>query len=347
MSIAKHMKNLMDIDLDGPSNPPQDQATDTPPKPNPKPTTAPSQLASFSTEFKRVSDEAEVLRKTRGEAMELNLDLLDSSEFQTRALDKNKVEELVANLSANPLATPITVRRKASGRFEIVAGHHRVEAFRILGRKSIPVIIIQASDDEAERMVFYDNLLAPTLSDYDRFLGFQARKKRHNLSDIALADEAGVSRSLVQALMSFARLPEGVLEILHEHRDLIGSTLAVKMAGLDKKFTSRMIEATNLLREGELKQARVIQWIEGGDKQGEQAGASQPAPVVVRNGRQTYAKVVRGEKKLTITWADPDEVAGLEEEIANLLRKRAEQLRRAALPDAGGADAAGEAAQTK
>ncbi len=343
MSIAKHMRQLMDIDLDSPST--QAATTTAPAKAAAKPTTAPSQLASFSTEFNRLSEEADSLRKTRGEPVEIDLDLLDASPHQTRKLDNNRVEELVANLASNPLATPITVRLKPNGRYELVAGHHRVEAFRVLGRKTIKATIIHVSEDEAERLVFYDNLLAPNLSDYERYLGFRSRKLKHKLSDNALADEAGISRSLVQALMSYSRLPEGVLEILHEHRGLIGSTLAVKMAALETRYTARMIEATHMLREGSLTQARVLQWIE--QKERPQT-AAEPAPAVFRKGRQTYAKVARSDKKLVITWSDTGEAEELEAAIAEVLRARIELLRRAELPEQGeGGPAAGTAASTK
>lgn len=337
MSMMKHMRNLGDIDLDAP--PQVDGASKLVPqaaKPAGRTTTAPSQLAVFSTEFQKISEEAERLKKAEGQPVELDLTVLVASQYQTRRLDKGKVEELVANLAVNPLGTPITVRRRADGLFEMVTGHHRVEAYRVLKREKIAAILVDLTDDEAERIVFYDNLLAPSLCDYERFLGFQARKKRHGLSDQALAEEAGVSRSLVQALMSFGRLPEGVHVILDVHRELMGSTLAADLAKLDSKYVDRVVEATRLLRDGELPQARVVQWVLQTDKQsGGPSNAPKPEPVVFRKGRQTYAKVLRREKEIVISWSDPGEAQELEEAIAQVLRNRLELLRRAELPDSG------------
>ena len=60
--------------------------------------------------------------------------------------------------------------------FEVVAGMHRVRAFRHLGRETIPAIVLNVDDLHAELMLIDENLYRNDLSPAQRALA-QARRK--------------------------------------------------------------------------------------------------------------------------------------------------------------------------
>ena len=60
-----------------------------------------------------------------------------------------QMQELVQSIRENGVITPILVRPVASGGFEIVSGHNRVEACRRAGIETIPAIVRSMDDDTA------------------------------------------------------------------------------------------------------------------------------------------------------------------------------------------------------
>lgn len=70
-------------------------------------------------------------------ALEVPLDALVEVHGRRRKLTSEQFQELKSNLAQHALATPILVRALAGDRYEIVAGHNRVAAYRELGRSTI------------------------------------------------------------------------------------------------------------------------------------------------------------------------------------------------------------------
>src|SRR5687768_429279 len=68
-----------------------------------------------------------------GDTLSLDLDLLDPSPFQPRQhIDPTALGAFAETLKAAGQLQPIAVRPKAPGRWEIVAGHRRTAAFKLL-----------------------------------------------------------------------------------------------------------------------------------------------------------------------------------------------------------------------
>lgn len=58
-------------------------------------------------------------------------------------------QELTESIKENGLLEPIIVRSFPAGKYEIISGHRRVEACKVLGITSIPVTIKELTKDEA------------------------------------------------------------------------------------------------------------------------------------------------------------------------------------------------------
>jgi len=139
---------------------------------------------------------------------ESELPLTDLHEVpgRKRHLTIEQLSELKANLANNPLTTPIAVRRREEGGYEIIAGHNRVNAYRELGRTKILSVVFEMTEDEAERSAFYSNLLSPSLPDFEKFMGLRARMEHGKLTQEQVAKEAGVTQQSVSLLLSFSGL---------------------------------------------------------------------------------------------------------------------------------------------
>lgn len=70
----------------------------------------------------------------------------------------DKLRELAENIKQNGVIESICVRPMPGGRFQIVAGHNRVAAAKLAGLTTIPAMVRQLTDDEAELAMVDSNL---------------------------------------------------------------------------------------------------------------------------------------------------------------------------------------------
>lgn len=71
---------------------------------------------------------------------------------------ESKLLELAENIEKNGVIEPICVRPMPTGRYQIVAGHNRVAASRLVGLATVPALVQQMSDEEAALRMVDSNL---------------------------------------------------------------------------------------------------------------------------------------------------------------------------------------------
>lgn len=274
-------------------------------------------------------------RAERGTPLQLRLDQIDEGPFHVGALDPARVAALAENLRQNPQSSPVVVRRKADGRYELIAGRHRKAAFEFLQREEIAASVVALSDDEAERLVFFDNLLAPALSDYEKYLGFAQRQKSKDLSYAELARESGWSKSQVARFFSFARLPAEAIELLKTRPAALGANGAEKLVAFAADHAQEVVEAVRALVEERATQDEAIKQLaarlagEGAPQTGTKVGAA-PAAVVgtqklrVMHQDRVFAMVSVKGSRVAIKLSDEAEAEGAVNAIMNYLRLRTE-----------------------
>lgn len=99
-------------------------------------------------------------------AKEISLDLIDpwrDAEHDAQPFkpySAEKLSELADNIRQNGVISPIRLRPSPfeKGRYQILAGHNRVAASKMAGRKTVPAILMQATDDEAKLILIDSNL---------------------------------------------------------------------------------------------------------------------------------------------------------------------------------------------
>lgn len=258
---------------------------------------------------------------------ELPLEDLHEVGGRRRKLTAQQYNELKENLRNNPLVTPITVRKRAAGGFEIVSGNNRVSAFRELGRTGIPAAVLDSDDDQAEINAFYANLLQPDLPDYEKYAGFKRIIARHpELTHAEVAEGAGVSRSFVSQLMAFDDLPADAIAILHDKPDALGANAAQDMAALVKKGRAEAVtRAIAKLANGEIDQARAVR--EAAADAASKVQTAKPEPIRIKVGRAAYCAIQRADKVLRIQFQSAEEAEAVQGAIREVLERRASELK--------------------
>jgi ParB family chromosome partitioning protein len=75
--------------------------------------------------------------------------------------------EIVASIRALGLKKPITVTPRRNGRYALVCGQWRLEAFRALGQSKIPAFVVDATDEEAYIMSLVENIARRSLRPFE------------------------------------------------------------------------------------------------------------------------------------------------------------------------------------
>jgi ParB family chromosome partitioning protein len=301
------------------------------------PKTAPGQLMAFREVLTEKDEEILALKRQLEEAgkpgsfFEIEINQLIEVTGRKRNLSEEEFAELVANLRENDLVSPITVRPTGTEKFEIVSGHNRVAAFRVLGRSKIPAVIHDVEHAKAEVNAFFANLLQPNLPDYEKYLGF-CMLKRHwpELTQEEIADRSGISRQQVSRLMSFSKLPAEVHKALGQDMRAIGGNAAQELATLvEKGRHERVIAAVDQVVAGKLNQIEAIAFASAEASPAETKPTKQTAPRAetfkIKQGQSTFCSMRRADKVIRLEFKTNEEAEALLKEIQAFLEEKAKE----------------------
>ena len=157
------------------------------------------------------------------------LNLLDQNPHQPRSqMDERSLAELMASIRHHGLLQPITVR-KVGIRYQVIAGHRRLEAFRRLAEaehqdeetaarfRTIPAHEkFDVTDEEMALFALVENLQRSDLSSLDAALGLSRFQEAHQLSTEGLAMRTGLELDRVKRLLRLARAPKVIQDACHQ-----------------------------------------------------------------------------------------------------------------------------------
>lgn len=104
---------------------------------------------------------------SEGNVEELNIaQLMPYKNHRFALYEGDRLDDMVQSIKKNGVITPIIVRPLGGGRYEILAGHNRVNAAKLAGKNYVPAIVKTGlSDAEAELIVVDTNILQRGFAD--------------------------------------------------------------------------------------------------------------------------------------------------------------------------------------
>jgi ParB family chromosome partitioning protein len=181
-----------------------------------------------------------------GNLVELPIKDIRPNPFQPRkTVDPAALEELVSSIKQAGLLQPIVVRRAngaSAGGYELIAGERRLRACQQLGWERIPAVQREADDRTLLTLALIENLQRDDLSPVDEARGYERLIAEFKLAQQDVADAVGRDRSTVANALRLLKLPEIVLQMLHEGHLSVGHARAL-LALEDPRIV------TNLARE--------------------------------------------------------------------------------------------------
>ncbi len=126
-------------------------------------------------------------------------------------------KKLVASVRQSGIIQPIIVRKADSG-YEIIAGERRWRAAQAAGLKDVPIVIRQASDQEAAELSLIENLLREELNPLEEADAYVTLMEKFNLSQESISAQVGKDRSTIANTIRLLKLPARIKAALVEKK---------------------------------------------------------------------------------------------------------------------------------
>ena len=172
--------------------------------------------------------------------------------FQVR-MDED-MDQLVESVKSRGIITPITLRQKEDGRYEIISGHRRRKACELAGLEMVPAEIKELTRDEAIILMVESNLQRSVILPSEKAFAYKMRldamkrqgqrtdldgtsrpvgaKSRDNRSDEQLADAVEDSARQISRYIRLTELAPELLEMVDEGK--IAMRPAVELSYLNE-----------------------------------------------------------------------------------------------------------------
>ena len=129
-------------------------------------------------------------------------------------MDEEQLAELAASITSNGVVQPILVRPQANGRFQLIAGERRWQASKLAGKKTIPAILRQVSDEQAMEITIVENLQRADLNPMEQARAFERLSREFHMTQEQMAQRTGKDRVTVSNFMRLLKLPETIQSLV-------------------------------------------------------------------------------------------------------------------------------------
>jgi ParB family chromosome partitioning protein len=178
----------------------------------------------------------------------LPISMVESNSTQPRKrFDDASLAELADSITQHGIIQPLTVRKLASGYYQIIAGERRWRAARLAGLQEIPVTVIEADDRTAAELAMIENLQREDLNPMEEAMGYRTLIQQYHMTQEEAANRVGKSRSAVANSLRLLDLDSAVCQLVEE-----GKLSAGHARTLVPLPAAKQVQAANLIIENGL-----------------------------------------------------------------------------------------------
>ena len=171
---------------------------------------------------------ADMMETESSGSLYLPISQVESCSGQPRKhFDEESLQELADSITEHGIIQPLTVRKLASGYYQIIAGERRWRAARLAGLQEVPVIVIEADDRKAAELAMIENLQREDLNPMEEAAGFQSLIENYHMTQEEAAQQVGKSRSAVTNALRLLWLTPAVRKLVEENKLSAGHARAL------------------------------------------------------------------------------------------------------------------------
>lgn len=145
--------------------------------------------------------------KVVGSIVELDIDSIEVNPFQPRTnFNEDTLKELASSIRELGVIQPITVRKLAFNKYQLVSGERRFRASKLIGLETIPAYIRIANDQESLEMALVENIQRQDLDPIEIALSYQRLIDEINLTQEQMSERVGKKRSTIANYLRLLKL---------------------------------------------------------------------------------------------------------------------------------------------
>ncbi len=171
-----------------------------------------------------------------------------------KRFDQESLAELTESIRTHGVIQPLTVRRLASGYYQIIAGERRWRAAKAAGLDEVPAIIIEADDRTVMELGLIENLQREDLNPVEEARGYQVLMEEYGLTQEQVAQQMGKSRPAIANTLRLLALPQDILTLVEEGALSSGharALLGAPSAELQQEAARQVVERQLSVRQTE------------------------------------------------------------------------------------------------
>ena len=171
---------------------------------------------------------------------EVSISEIEANPFQPRIhFDEEALYDLANSIKELGIIQPITLRKLADQKYQIIAGERRFRAAKIAGLTSIPAFIREAGDETMLEMALVENIQREDLDAIEIALSYQRLLDECKLTQESLSDKVGKKRSTISNYLRLLRLPAVIQKAIREQEITMGHARA--LVNIEEPETQIMI----------------------------------------------------------------------------------------------------------
>ena len=171
-----------------------------------------------------------------------------------KRFEAEALADLADSIRIHGIIQPLTVRRLASGYYQIIAGERRWRAAKEAGLAEVPAIIIEADDRKVMELGLIENLQREDLNPAEEARGYQSLMEDYGLTQEQVAQRMGKSRPAVANTLRLLSLPDDLMQLVEEGQLSAGHARAIlgaPSAELQRQAAKRVVEEQLSVRQTE------------------------------------------------------------------------------------------------
>ena len=210
-------------------------------------------------------DEKELRESKFPKIHEIPIELIDDfPDHPFKVRDDDDMKELVDSIKERGLITPVTLRPKDDGRYEIVSGHRRKRACELAGLSTVKADVREMTRDEAISLMVDSNLQRTTILPSEKAFSYKMRleamKRQGKRTDLTsepvapklgersnqeLAEQVGESKDQIRRYIRLTELDQELLDRVDDNQ--IALRPAVELSYLSQEEQKLVNEKINEL----------------------------------------------------------------------------------------------------
>ena len=154
--------------------------------------------------------------------VEVNVDDIKVNPYQPRkTFNQEALDELATSIKNYGVFQPIIIKKTIKG-YYLVAGERRLRASKLAGKKTIPAIIKEFTDEEMREIALLENVQRENLTAIELAWAYKGIIDSLHIRQEDLALRLGKSRSHITNTLGLLRLPEEVQNMVLENKISMG-----------------------------------------------------------------------------------------------------------------------------